>query len=452
MNPELLSINKEVWFCKDCEAKFSLRPSQCVCGGKNVVLFAITLDKVEESKTKLSECFENIVSFIGEWVDMPEDQKKLIAIWIIGTYFHKNFSTYPYLFFNAMRGSAKTRTLRIISWLQKNGNGEVLTNPSDSVMFRTAIERGLMIDEFESERSKDKQTMREYLNACYKEGGIVYRMEKQRVDNKEKQVAVGHKLFTPVAMANINGIEDVLGDRSITMVLEKSNHPALTKKIEDFGTNLKIQEIKRTLEQFSVGLCDVEYQKKCIGGWNVYINTKYTHIHTLHTIHNSTSLHEDIIMNELFRKIDDTGIFGRNLELFFPLMITARTFNEYIFHDVLKIVVGLNKIKKEDEFTESKDVSLIEFVSLADRYRFEYVFVSDLHNEFKNFIGTKGEEEDKWITSVWLGLALKRLCLIGTRKRVAKGSMILLAVDRAKEKIKMFKESSEEIKEEVKNE
>jgi len=411
-------------------------------------------DKEREIKSKITETYYDIVDYIGEWCDIPENYKKIIAIWIIGTYIYKQFDTYPYLFLNATRGAGKTRLLRIISWLQKNGNGEILTNPSDAVLFRTAQERGIILDEFETEKSKEKQIMREYLNSCYKKGGLVYRMEKQKdKDGKEKQVAVGYPLYTPVAMANINGLDDVLGDRCITLILEKSMNMYYVKKIEDYTHSTLIKNIKTNLSLVECIVCSVYPLKKGIEKWNDFIRNKYsTELHTIHTIHNYTeTIHQNLTLkeieyDEIYKKIDETGIFGRNLELFFPLLITAYSFNKEVFEDIIKIVTELNNLKKEDEFAESKDIPLIEFVSLAERYRFEYVYTHELFNEFKNFFGNQGnDEESKWLNITWFGLTLKRLKLIEDRKRVAKGKLILLRVDRAKEKLKIFK-TEEEIK------
>lgn len=401
-----------------------------------------TKQKSEVAKQKITETYYQIIELIGDWLDIPDEYKKIISIWIIGTYFHKSFNTYPYIFLNAMRGSGKTRLLSLISHLQYNGNGEVLTNPSDAVIFRTAKVRGLVFDEFESEKSKDKQSMREYLNACYKKGGVVYRMEKQKnKEGKEEQVAVGHQLYTPIVMANINGIEDVLADRSISLILEKSMNDYLVRKIEDFQDNPEIKAIKANLSLFSVELCSVyPFQNE----WNEYLKRRYsTSIHTIQTIHNSTQLYTNttkIDQDEVFNEIIDTGIIGRNLELFFPLMILAKTIHKNIFDEIKQITIHLNANKKDDEFAESKDVSLIEFISLADRYRFEYKYSTELFMEFKNFIGNQGnDDESKWLNITWFGSALKRLKLISDRKRVAKGQMILLNVDKAKEKIKLFK-------------
>ncbi|GAF97267.1 unnamed protein product, partial [marine sediment metagenome] len=62
-----------------------------------------TIEKLtrEETKEKLLECYENIIKVLKHYLDMNEDYYSLISIWIIGTYFHKDFNSYPYLYFNA---------------------------------------------------------------------------------------------------------------------------------------------------------------------------------------------------------------------------------------------------------------------------------------------------------------------------------------------------------------
>jgi hypothetical protein len=319
------------------------------------------------------------------------------------------------------------------------------------VLFRTAKERGLILDEMESERSKEKQTMREILNACYKTGGKVQRMKKKKTKDEEEQVVEDHYLYTPVALANINGIDDVLSDRSISLILEKSINPYLVKKVEDFDTNEDIKEIKRTLDKFSVQLCSVYPIKKCIKGWNDFIKDKYTSIHHINSIHNySYTIHKekeeiDTDMEEFYNKIDQTGIFGRNLELFLPLLLTAKMISNTIFEDILIIIKKLNESKKDDEFTENKDVSLIEFISKSERYRFEYVHTKKLHEEFKAYAGSTLDDSDSWNTVTWFGLALKRLKLLSDRKRVATGILLMIDIDKAKSKLKLYK-NEEEIK------
>lgn len=411
-------------------------------------------ERTAKLRSELNKLYHELIDFLKNWVDMPEDNYKLIAIWIIGTYFHKKFNTYPFLYFNAMRGSGKTRTLNLISWLQNNGNGNVLNNPSESVIFRTAQERGLVFDEMESIRSKEKNIMREILNSAYKRGGKVLRMKKVKRMNEqnkleETQEVEEFDIFTPIAMANIQGVDEVLSDRCITTILEKSSNHTFTLKIEDFADNAVLSRIKANLGKVSVGLCNVWLVENGIREWNKYVQD-YTSIHNIHTIHNYTQPYitnyltdgnsKSIIDKEqFFNKIIKTGLYGRNLELFFPLLILSDLIGDDVFEDFLRIATELNKGKREEEYSESKDVSVIDFISQCDRHRYEYVFMNMLYLEFKEFVGASSQDLDKWLTPEWLGLALKRLKLVQHKKRTAKGILALLNIDFAKEKIKMFK-------------
>jgi hypothetical protein len=400
------------------------------------------IQRMEEAKAKLKETYEKIIEFLKDWIVMKEESYVLIALWIIGTYFHDNFEAYPFIFFNAMRGSAKTRTLKILSHLVNKGDGSVLNSPSESALFRMAKKGALIIDECELIRKNSKETMRDILNSCYKRGAKVVRIKKVHENKEEKFQEEEHELYAPVAMANINGLEEVLEDRCILIPLEKSNDPYRTKKMENFSSNFELNNIKANLVSVGVqvGVC-VGWLKTSPTAWNEWLFNKYTTLTYTHThLHQPTPT--DIIEEELFLKIDNADINGRNLELFFPLLVVANEIG--IFEDILKIIKETNIKKRDDEFAESKDVALYEFISLADRYRFEYVFVHQLKDEFKNFLGEHFEEgKEVWLTNEWFSAALKRLALIGNRKRVAKGSMILPNVDKAKEKIKMFKAPEE---------
>jgi len=64
-------------------------------------------EELDEVKIKLGESYEDIILFLKDYIDMKEENYPLLALWIIGTYFHKSFSTFPYLFVNAMRGSGR---------------------------------------------------------------------------------------------------------------------------------------------------------------------------------------------------------------------------------------------------------------------------------------------------------------------------------------------------------
>lgn len=403
-------------------------------------------DTVALAKEELGKCYEEIIALFKEYMDMPEHQIKIIAIWIIGSYFHNEFSTYPFIFINAMRGSGKTRLLKIISNLVHRGNGDVLNNLSESVVFRTAASNPLILDELESIGSKEKNILRELLNQAYKKGGKVKRMKKVSQRNisgqiEEKQIVEEFALYTPIAMANIWGIDEVLGDRCITTILEKSNNPKFTKKIEDFDVNPKFLQIKRTLEKVSVVSVVSLRQKRYIGAWNDYVDSYYNTdtLYTYTTLTTLTTQQNNKEDEEMFCKIFNSKIEGRNFEIVFPLLLISHLLSEEIFIEMLKIFEIEIISKKEDEFTESRDVTFIDFISkIPIDMAGGFISLRELTERFKAFYG-ESDEDERWINSKWVGRAIKRLNLSKERRRIAKGQEVILNILKAQEKIKIFK-------------
>lgn len=371
---------------------------------------------------------------------MPETHYKIIATWIIGTYIHSQFNTYPFLFLNAMKGSGKTRLLKLISHLAKGSNGEVHTGITEAVLFRSEQGSTLVLDECEAIASKEKATLREYLNASYKKGGTVNRAKKIKDNKGEGYVIEKFKPFRPIAMANIQGMDDVLGDRCITLILDKSDNESFTALIEDFDENPEIIKIKDRLNELTMSLCCLVSLKGIHKQWNNYIKDRTTNNITTYinitTLNNITT--RDLLLEEHFNKIFEAKIFGRNLELSFPLFLTTLIFYEHLFYEMIEILKEVMIIKKNDEFIENKDISLIDFVSKQEGKRFDFISLAAIVRQFREHLGEQ-EDEDRWINPKWMGRALKRLNLICQSKRKTAGKEIMLNVDKAKEKIKMFK-------------
>ena len=84
---------------------------------QNVPQWAWERFKEETDSTQLKEVYNEIIEIISYYIDMDDDKKKIMALWVIGTYMHQDFETFPLLFLNAMRGSAKSRTVRLLSKL-----------------------------------------------------------------------------------------------------------------------------------------------------------------------------------------------------------------------------------------------------------------------------------------------------------------------------------------------
>jgi hypothetical protein len=135
-------------------------------------IYDLTEEK-EEYREKWKEIYLNIIDMLKKYLDLKKEYYPLIAIWIIGTYFHREFYTYPYLFFNAMKGSGKTRLLKLIKVLSKDG--DLIASLTEAVLFRT--KGTLCIDEFEKITRSGSENLRELLNSAYKKGTKVKRLK-----------------------------------------------------------------------------------------------------------------------------------------------------------------------------------------------------------------------------------------------------------------------------------
>ena len=423
-----------------------------------------------EGKVDLIYVYDLIYNRLKKYLDLRDDYYNIITLWTIGTYFHKYFTTYPYLFFNAMKGTAKTRSLRLISVMAYHG--EYQTSPTEAVLFRTASNSSLFFDEFERVASKDKNAVRELLNAAYKKGTKVKRAYKRKSVQKggeiRDDIAIEEfEVYCPVAMANIWGMENVLADRCITLILERSDDKAKTKLIENFEKDTIIIELKRTFGQFpnvgSVGSVQV-WQKKDIemDHWNDYILHKYSDSNISQTpdttyTNNTTNTidtkykgedFKELTKEELefFNKIDATDIDSRNLELFFPLFVLAKSVGEEIFEETLKSAKVIVEERKGEDMVESRDISLLDFLN-REESTLDYLSLSTLTNKFKFFMeGDSEDQEDKWLNQRWMANALKRLNIVVDKRRVSKGREVILNFVKIRNKVNMVKPKEKEVR------
>lgn len=396
--------------------------------------------ELDRSKEVLGQVYEEIIEILKEYSDLKPEYYGLVSLWILGTYLHDSFETYPYLFINAMRGSGKTRLLKLIAALARNG--QIVTSLKEAVLFRTAKGRTLCIDEFESIASKENQALRELINACYKKGMKVERMKQQKTLTGIEFVVESFEPYTPLCMANIWGMEEVLGDRCITLILEKSSNDYFNLIMEDFGSKLEIKNVTTLIKGITTlnhtgkcSLCSYFDEKGYVYKWNNWVKNRYNYISTFTTyttLTTLTTLQED----QLFNKIHETGIRGRNLELFFPLFLMADFLGDNVLDSISKVAENITKERREEEMTESKDVSFIDFISQYNKLT--AVQVKVLTKEFKEFLQLD-DEEDRWINTRWVGKALTRLNLIKEKRRLAKGIEIIPNIEKAKEKMKFFR-------------
>lgn len=189
--------------------------------------------------------FNEIKAILKYYMDLQdENDYNLIALWIIGTYFHPMFNSYPYLFFNAVKRSGKTKLMTIISLLAFNARLNL--DPTSATTFRLVNDNRctLLFDEAETITSKDKKALRLLLNSGYKQGGTVARAQEGR--RTGAFYVKEYNMYGPKCIANISGIEDVLEDRCITLIMKRTRNRIIANREIDLA-DPKWQEIRDKL-------------------------------------------------------------------------------------------------------------------------------------------------------------------------------------------------------------
>ena len=388
------------------------------------------LDKREledKERIELGEAYELILKVLRKYCDLDEKYYSLVAVWIIGTYIHNNFPTYPYLFFNAMKGSGKSRILRLITVLGKDGC--MLNSLTEAVLFRTTGTLG--IDEFEGINRKGKENLGELLNSAYKKGITVKRMRKVKNIDGENQEVEEFEVYRPIVLANISGMDSVLNDRCITIILNKSSNPLITKMMEMYDNDVDVKSLLHLLHCVTTHKrCSSVVVENMYTNWNIYIHNYYTL--TSNQLTTLTTLEEKEL--KFFNKLNKSGIDGRNLEITMSLLIIANSLNDDVLNDLLGTFHEVIEEKKKDDVVENLDVSLLDFIS-QELETEKWISIKELFQNFKNSI----RMEEPWFNEKWMSRALKRLGLFKEKKRMSYGVVAKLNYKKAQDKIRMFK-------------
>lgn len=377
-----------------------------------------------ENKERLLTAYRNIVDILKEYLDLKEEYYNIIALWIIGTWFHPNFPSFPYLYFNAMKGSGKTRTINLITCLSKEGS--VQNSMTEAVLFRT--KGTLAIDEFEGITSKGGENLKELLNSAYKKGVTVKRMKQKKTEEGSEQVVEEFEVYRPIVLANISGMDDVLGDRCISLILERSSRKDITNLLEIFREE---EMVIATIELLNlVSLVSMSFHLERYREWNKYVKDKKNYYTNNTNNTNNTYYTNDTNPFEIIEKMN---LNGRELELSLPLCLIANEISTDLLKTTTLTLKSISSDKKEQEIIENYDISLYDFVSQYTET--SWISMTQICKDFRDFLDTN----EDWINARWLSRALKRLVLVKESKRLGRGRYIILDMDKAQKKIKMFK-------------
>jgi len=415
------------------------------------------LEEIDEIPSE-KEFYDLLIKILKKYVKLDEKYYDVIACWILGAKFHDEFISFPYLFLNAAKQSGKSRLLKLLSFLI---DGTYTVSLTEAVLFRNKT--ALFVDEVESITRKEKQGLRELLNMAYKKGGVVQRVEKK--GKKDEFVTRTFELFRAVALANIEGMDDVLEDRCIRINLERCFDKEVTRRMELFEFDNDIKVFKSSIysrdgsnSELSVVSVDEQWVKIYIKNtlnilFNYYNNNTQSSLNSLNSlfslsIDNSLNSFDDFLKNKIIdnslliiNKINETDILGRDLEIFMPLFIIGSYFSINVFERLLTFSIEYSKKRQEINIIENRDVIFMEFLYkyLLSLNENEFVKASTLVKEF-----LQENEDEKWLTTHWIGKFFKRHeYLVIEKRRISTGVEYRINKQKMEIKAKEFGFSNE---------
>lgn len=170
-----------------------------------------------EDGTTFSEVLALIINALDDAMEFPRpEQRALVAVWSVASYFFPLFLAFPRLNFSGERESGKSKLmtlLRAMAW-----NALLMLNPTPAVLYRLVHEfrPTLLLDEVEGLNRDDSREVLAVINSGYKAGGTVPRCEGE----KTKRVEL-FNVYAPLVLAAIKNVNAVTEDRCIPLTLQR---------------------------------------------------------------------------------------------------------------------------------------------------------------------------------------------------------------------------------------
>lgn len=201
-------------------------------------------DFVKGNRTgDLARTYVSIKGTLREYLDFPDtNTHDFLTAWIIGTYFYVAFNYYPYVHFNGTKLVGKSKALKLLACLSFNGIWCVSISEAAQFRLIEALQLTLCLDETEDLNQKQLGEKRSLLLGGYEKGSRVYRSERRG----DSFVPRAYNNYSPRAMASIEGLEDVLGSRTVQIQMERSYNDDI-KQREIALTDPALQDLRDEL-------------------------------------------------------------------------------------------------------------------------------------------------------------------------------------------------------------
>jgi len=226
--PAFITSFGQLLECSDEElTKFNLTartiPSQALkrWHPHDVAEYIESMKKDVQPAVDLSHIYNEIRSSFTSYVYFEKPViYDFMSVYVIATYFHPLFQAFPLLVLYGPTESGKSLTMQIIEYLAFNA--VMITDPTPAVIFRTIEELcpTMLMDEIEGLASR-----RDYASSIMS----ILRASYKRIDvpRMEEKPGGGFRLklyccYSPKVIGTIQGVENVLANRSVIINLVRS--------------------------------------------------------------------------------------------------------------------------------------------------------------------------------------------------------------------------------------
>lgn len=196
----------------------------------------------ETNEWEFNKIYDTIRTELTKYFEFSDTREyDLVTCWIIGTYFHRQFNTFPYLFFNGTKQCGKTKLLGFLSLTAFNAVMTLNQTPANLFRMTQELFPTFLLDETEKIAKKEENDYRSLLLSRYKKGATIFRQEEQRKGGVTSRVSKRFEVYGPTALANIAGLDDVLEDRAIGITLIRSkNSDIINSEIDFFSVDWQV--------------------------------------------------------------------------------------------------------------------------------------------------------------------------------------------------------------------
>lgn len=350
--------------------------------------------------------YNEVFEQFAYYVDNTEQNLHYLTLWTIGTGCHNLFQAYPYLHLFGPKRSGKTKTLTLIKCLGFNG---IRSHSLSAAAIYRLVESGhttLLLDEQDYLANPDrKEDFRVLLYGGYKQGSYVVRNEKL---SSGKIVPAKFTIYSPKALANIEGLEDVLQDRAITIIMPRSVDPNITRREPD-------EEDPMWLEKRN------ELASLYIKHWKEIREAYSVTLKALGDVEDYSSLPDGL--KPLFKEARNY-LYSRAREIWAPIVALALFFESKGVKNLVEKILSLAKENIHErtiDEIETPEVGLI--YALKKVYYVDgYYALPDIYDAFKKETGIERID----VRSI--GRMLKRLGV--KNKRRVSGTIQYLITDK----------------------